>query len=219
MEVDVALDHASVITPQKWDVRRGVALDEEFAGRRLQEAHVKRICVFAGTRRGVRHSYTQAAKALARELLHHNVGLIFGGSTLGLMGVIATQVLEGGGEVIGVLPKQLLHEEAAYQGITELHIVQSLQERKLMMYDLADAFISLPGGLGTLDETLDVVSLLNIGMVAKPVGLLDVRGFYDPLVSFVQLAAAEGFVSPDWSTKFVCDSNAPRLVSRILSLG
>ncbi len=177
-----------------------------------------RICVFAGSRQGIHPAYAQAARALADELTNHHIGLIFGGSSLGLMGELARGVLERGGEVIGVLPEQLLAEEAALEGVTELHIVESMSARKNTMCMLADAFISLPGGLGTLDETFEVISLLNVGMSAKPVGLLDVQSFYEPLITFIQRMVTEGFVSPDWSTNIVCSARPRQLVEQLITM-
>jgi uncharacterized protein (TIGR00730 family) len=155
---------------------------------------MRRICVFAGSNSGARPEYTDAARLLGRELATRNLGLVYGGSSVGLMRVVADAVLAEGGEVIGVLPRGLFRREVAHTGLTELHEVGSMHERKALMADLSDGFIALPGGYGTFDELFEITTWAQIGIHSKPVGLLDVAGYFAPLMAMVQHAAAEGFV-------------------------
>ncbi len=155
---------------------------------------MQRICVFAGSNSGARPEYTDAARLLGRELATRNLGLVYGGSSVGLMRVVADSVLEEGGEVIGVLPRGLFRREVAHTGLSELHEVGSMHERKALMADLSDGFIALPGGYGTFDELFEITTWAQIGIHSKPVGLLDVAGYFGPLMTLVQHAAAEGFV-------------------------
>ncbi len=157
---------------------------------------MRRICVFAGSNSGARPEYTDAARLLGHELATRNLGLVYGGSSVGLMRVVADAVLAEGGEVIGVLPRGLFRREVAHTGLTALHEVGSMHERKALMADLSDGFIALPGGYGTFDELFEITTWAQIGIHSKPVGLLDVSGYFAPLMALVQHAAAEGFV-PD----------------------
>src|SRR2546421_6222268 len=153
-----------------------------------------RICVFSGSSTGKRQEYQQAARDLGQELIARGLGLVYGGASVGLMGVIADTVLAGGGEVIGVIPRALFRREVAHEHLTTLHEVGSMHERKALMADLSDGFIALPGGYGTFDELFEITTWAQIGIHRKPVGLLDVAGYFAPLLTMVQHAAAEGFV-------------------------
>ncbi len=155
---------------------------------------MRRICVFAGSNSGGRPEYSDAARLLGRELAARNLGLVYGGSSVGLMHVVADAVLAEGGEVIGVLPRGLFRREVAHTGLSELHEVGSMHERKALMADLSDGFIALPGGYGTFDELFEITTWAQLGIHSKPVGLLDVSGYFAPLMALVQHAAAEGFV-------------------------
>ena len=155
---------------------------------------MRRICVFAGSNSGIRPEYAQVARLLGHELAARGLGLVYGGSSVGLMRVIADTVLVEGGEVIGVLPRGLFRREVAHTGLTELHEVGSMHERKALMADLSDGFIALPGGYGTFDELFEITTWAQIGIHGKPVGLLDVAGYFVPLMAMVHHAAAEGFV-------------------------
>jgi uncharacterized protein (TIGR00730 family) len=154
-----------------------------------------RICVYTGTNKGARQEYQQAARDLALEMVSRGIGLVYGGGRLGLMGIVADSIMEAGGEVIGVIPGALIPNEVANKNLTQLIEVGSMHERKATMADLADGFIALPGGFGTLDELFEIVTWAQLGIHRKPVGLLNVLGFYDPLLAMVQHLVKEGFVS------------------------
>lgn len=155
---------------------------------------MQRICVYCGSSMGYRPAYLAAAQTLGAELAQRQSTLVYGGAKVGLMGAVADAVLAHGGQVIGVLPKALMTKEIAHDGLTELHIVESMHERKLMMAELADAFIALPGGLGTLEELSEIATWTQLGLHRKPCGVLNVLGYYDGLLEFVSHAIHEGFV-------------------------
>ena len=158
-------------------------------------AALRRVCVFCGSKHGARPQYTEAARAMAAALVAAGVDLVYGGGRVGLMGVVADAVLEGGGEVIGVIPDHMSDREIAHYGLTDLRVVGSMHERKALMYQLSDGFVALPGGLGTLEELFEITTWSQLGLHAKPTGLLDVAGFYAPLVEFLDRLVTEGFVS------------------------
>jgi uncharacterized protein (TIGR00730 family) len=160
------------------------------AARQLQ-----RICVFAGSGVGRRPEYWEAASNLGRELAERGIGLVYGASGAGLMGATADAALAAGGEAVGVIPESLLALEQVHRGLTELHVVGSMHERKAKMAELADAFIALPGGIGTLEELLEVTTWTKLGIHAKPCGVLDVAGYYEPLAAMLDDAVAEEFMS------------------------
>jgi len=155
----------------------------------------KAVTVFCGSSPGARTAYADAAAALGRELAARGVRLVYGGAAVGLMGVLADAALEAGGEVVGVIPQHLVDHEVAHPGLTELHVTASMHERKAMMADLADGFLALPGGLGTLEELAEILTWSQLGLQSKPFGLLDVAGFFDPLLDFLDHTVTEGFVS------------------------
>jgi uncharacterized protein (TIGR00730 family) len=155
---------------------------------------MKRICVFAGSSRGAREEYAQAAQQLARELVSRGCDVVYGGGKVGMMGVLADATLAAGGRVIGVIPKALLEKEVAHGGLTELRVVASMHERKAMMAELSDGFIALPGGLGTLEEFFEVLTWAQLGLHPKPCGLLNVSGYFDRLLEFLDLSVEERFV-------------------------
>ncbi len=155
---------------------------------------MKRICVFAGSRAGVRGAYAAAARGLAAACAARGVGIVYGGGSVGLMGVLADTALAAGAEVIGVIPAPLATKELAHGSLTELRVVESMHERKATMNALADGFVSLPGGLGTFEETLEVLTWAQLGIHAKPVGVLNVEGYYDGLLRWLSHAVGEGFV-------------------------
>lgn len=157
---------------------------------------MQRICVYAGSNRGVREEYEQAARDLGRELVARQLGLVYGGGRVGLMGVLAESVSAGGGEVIGVMPRALFPQEVAYEGTTQFYEVKSMHERKALMADLSDGFIALPGGYGTYDELFEIITWAQLGIHAKPIGLLNAKGFFDPLLALIQHTSEEGFISP-----------------------
>jgi uncharacterized protein (TIGR00730 family) len=173
---------------------------------------MRRICIYTGTNKGVREEYQQAARNLAQEMVRRGIGLIYGGGRLGLMGIIADATMEAGGEVIGVIPGALIPSEVANKNLTQLVEVGSMHERKDRMADLADGFIALPGGFGTLDELFEIITWSQLGIHRKPVGLLNVLGFYDPLLAMVQHLVKEGFVSAFHADILLHKDNATELL-------
>ncbi len=155
---------------------------------------VRRVCVFAGASSGRSPAYAEAARAVGTALAGRGLGLVYGGGRVGLMGAVADAALAGGGSVVGVIPQELVDRELAHGGLTELHVVGSLHERKALMADLADGFVALPGGFGTLDELLEQLTWSQLGLHAKPIGLLDVAGYWRPLIALARHATDEGFV-------------------------
>ena len=154
-----------------------------------------RLCVYCGSSPGHDPSYRKAARALGGELLARDLGLVYGGASVGLMGTIADTVIEGGGEVIGVIPEALQDREVAHAGLTDLQVVDSMHDRKRRMVDLADGFVALPGGLGTLEELFEVLTWAQLGLHDDPCGLLNVEGFYDGVVAHPAGATVAGSVS------------------------
>lgn len=157
---------------------------------------MKRVCVFAGSNPGVRPEFIQAARDLGQELTARNIGIVYGGGSLGLMGALADAALAAGGEVIGVMPKELFQREVVHTHLTKMYSVATMHERKALMADLSDGFIALPGGFGTFDELFEIVTWAQIGIHTKPIGLLNVANFYTPLLALVSHAEQEGFIRP-----------------------
>src|SRR5215472_10733837 len=155
---------------------------------------MKRICVFCGSSAGVRPEYRASAEELGAELSHRNIGLVYGGGNVGLMGAVADAVLKAGGEAIGVIPEHLMTREIGHKRLTKLHIVHSMHERKALMADLSDAFIALPGGFGTLEEFFEVLTWSQLGLHAKPCGVVNVLAYYTPLLAMLDHAVEEGFL-------------------------
>ncbi len=154
------------------------------------------VAVFCASSEGVRPEYRQAAELLGRELGARGMGLVYGGASVGLMGALADAAVEAGAPVVGVLPSVLKDREIAHHRLTELHFVGSMHERKALMAARADAFLALPGGYGTLDEFLEILTWAQLGIHAKPCILINMRGFYDGLLAFLDHAVAEGFLQP-----------------------
>ena len=175
---------------------------------------MKRICVFAGSSRGAREDYAQAAERLARELVTRGYGVVYGGGRVGMMGVLADATLAAGGEVIGVIPKALLEKEVAHGGLTELRVVASMHERKAMMAELSEGFIALPGGLGTLEEFFEVLTWAQLGLHPKPCGLLNVSGYYDRLLEFLDLTVEERFVKSQHRALVITSTSPADLLER-----
>jgi uncharacterized protein (TIGR00730 family) len=159
-------------------------------------AELRRVCVFCGSSPGADPAYADAARELGEELLRREMGLVYGGGNVGLMGIVADTVLAGGGEVLGAIPARLVEHEVAHEGLTELVVVDDMFERKAYMMERADAFVSLPGGVGTLDELFEVLTWVQLGYLAKPCALLDVNGYWDPLVALLDSAVQNGFMRP-----------------------
>jgi uncharacterized protein (TIGR00730 family) len=158
---------------------------------------MKRVCVFCGSSTGLNAEYVGSARQLGRVLARRKLALVYGGGSVGLMGALADATLEAGGEVVGVIPRALQLREVGHSRLTALHVVSSMHERKAKMAELADAFVALPGGMGTLEEFAEILTWAQLGLHAKPCGLLDVAGYWQPLVAFFDHAVAEGFIRPE----------------------
>jgi len=178
---------------------------------------MKSICVYCGSRTGQSKIYTEAAKTLAQELVREDIALVYGGGDIGLMGVIADEVLRLGGEVTGVIPKSLMEKEVGHGGLTRLHIVKDMHERKAMMADLSDGFIAMPGGLGTLEELFEMLTWAQLGFHHKPIGLLNTDGFFDGLIQFVQHLVAQEFLKPTHADLLMVEPHAALLLQRFRS--
>lgn len=173
------------------------------------------MCVYAGASVGLNSRYGRAAQELGALLAQRNIGLVYGGASIGLMGAIADAVLLAGGEAIGVIPARLKRREIAHRGLTELRTVDSMHERKAAMSELADAFMALPGGLGTLDELLEAATWTQLGIHAKPCGLLNVAGYWDSLLRQLDLAGEQGFLRDRDQDVLVVDDDAAALLRRL----
>ncbi len=175
---------------------------------------MSRICVFTGSNPGVRPEYQEAARSFAQEMVERGLGLVYGGASVGLMGVLADTVLAGGGEVIGVIPRGLFRQEVPHKGLTQLHEVASMHERKALMADLSDGFIALPGGFGTFDELFETITWAQLGLHNKPIGLLNVVGYFAPLLALVVHASTEGFIPSSHQSLLMYDENPKNLLDR-----
>ena len=176
---------------------------------------MRRVCVFCGSSVGRQSVYQDAATAMGLLLASRGIGLVYGGGNVGLMGVIADAVLAGGGEVIGVIPQSLADREIAHTGVTDLRVVDSMHTRKAMMADLSDAFIAMPGGVGTFEEFFEAVTWTQLGVHRKPCGLLNTGGFYTPLAAFIDQAVTEGFIKPVHRASIVVDDHPERLLDSL----
>ena len=173
---------------------------------------MKRVCVFAGSSSGSRAEYHAAAAGLGRELAARGIELVYGGAQVGLMGVVANAALSQGGHVIGVIPHAIAKKEIAHTGLTELRVVGTMHERKALMADLADGFIALPGGWGTLDEMFEILTWAQLGIHQKPCGLLNVHGYFDRLLSFLEHSMDEGFVRREYQAMLSVSESAGALL-------
>ncbi len=176
---------------------------------------MNRVCVFCGASSGRLPAYADAARAFGTALAGRGLGLVYGGGRVGLMGAVADAALAGGGEVIGVIPQELVDRELAHGGLTELHVVGSLHERKALMAELADGFVALPGGFGTLDELLEQLTWSQLGLHAKPVGLYDVEDYWRPLIALARHATEEGFVREADLAQIAVGGDAEGLLDRL----
>ena len=174
-----------------------------------------RVCVFCGSSHGLNPLFADAARALGAECARRGIGVVYGGGNVGLMGVLADAALDAGGEVIGVIPHGLVAREIGHQGVTTLHVVKSMHERKALMAALSDGFIALPGGIGTLEEFCEAVTWTQLGLQVKPCGLLNVAGFYDHLLALFEHARAEHFLRPTHSQIVLTDSDPAALLDRL----
>jgi len=174
-----------------------------------------RYCIFCGSNRGASPSYASAIAELARCLAASRIGIVYGGGKVGLMGVLADAALAEGGEVVGVIPRMLVDKEIAHRGLTELRVVGSMHERKALMADLSDAFIAAPGGYGTLDEFCEILTWTQLGLQKKPVGILNVDGYFDRLLALFDHAVTEQFVKPMHRDMIVTDDTPQSLIARM----
>ena len=180
---------------------------------------MKSICVYCGANAGVSPRYAEMARALAGALVAQNIALVYGGGNVGLMGIIADEALRLGGEVTGVIPTALVEREVGHAGLTRQFIVKDMHERKAMMASLSDGFIAMPGGMGTLEELFEMLTWSQLGIHAKPVGLLNVDGFYDQLVGFIRHASEQGFIRPQHAALMMVEANPGSLLQRLASRG
>lgn len=177
---------------------------------------MKRICVFCGSNSGIDPIYLATAEKVGKFLADNGIELVFGGGRVGLMGKIADTVMENGGKVIGIIPQALSEREVAHQGLTELHVVGSMHERKAMMADLADGFIALPGGVGTFEEFCEIVTWAQLGIHKKPCALMNVGGFYDSFIAMFDHSMNQGFIRPQHRALVLVESEIDKLYKAML---
>jgi uncharacterized protein (TIGR00730 family) len=175
---------------------------------------IQSICVFCGSSPGAREGYARAARELGRALARRSIRLVYGGGRVGLMGELARTVLEAGGAVTGVIPRQLADKELAFTQVSDLRVVGSMHERKALMAELADGFVALPGGWGTVEEFFEALTWAQLGIHRKPCGLIDVNGYYRALAAFLDHAVEEGFVGSEDRAMLLVDSDPERLLQR-----
>ncbi len=173
------------------------------------------LCVFCGSNSGVNPAYAQAAQALGKAMAESNVRLVYGGGNVGLMGTLADSVLNAGGVVVGVIPQFLANKELAHSGVTELHEVETMHERKSLMMQLADAFVALPGGIGTLEEFFEVWTWVQLGLMQKPVGILNVENLFDPMLAFLNSLVEQRFMKPIHRDLLVVAARPSELLSQL----
>ena len=172
------------------------------------------ICVFCGSSSGANGIYEESARATGKALVRAGLRLVYGGGRVGLMGVLADEVLAAGGQVTGVMPRALVEREIAHRGVTDLRVVETMHERKELMADLADAFIALPGGAGTLEEIFEQWTWSQLGIHAKPCGFINVNGYFTPLLAMIEHMVAEGFMAPALASMLTIENEADRLLAR-----
>ena len=173
------------------------------------------LCVFCGSSKGSQPVYEDTARRLGQYLVQKKITLVYGGANVGLMGIVADTVLAGGGRVVGVMPKSLVEREVAHGGLTEMHIVDGMQERKALMADLSDGFVSLPGAFGTLDELFEVLTWNQLGIIRKPSGLINVAGFYNHLIKMLDHAVHEKFLRPEHLDMLLVEEDFEVLLQRM----
>lgn len=178
---------------------------------------LKSVCVFCGSNTGKGEAYGKAARALAKAVAGRALRLVYGGGSIGLMGVLGEAALAAGVHVTGVTPRRLLERELVHKGLSELRLVETMNERKALMAELSDAFIALPGGMGTLDEMFEMLTWNQLGFHRKPCGLLDAGGYFNQLMAFLDHAVAERFVTPDHRSMLIVEHDADRLLARLAS--
>ena len=180
-------------------------------------AKFQHLCVYCGSATGHDAVYAESARALGQEIARRGMSLVYGGGHVGLMGVVADAVLAAGAEVTGVIPSALMDSEVGHTRLTTLHVVKDMHERKALMAELADGFVALPGGIGTLEELFEVMTWLQLGYHSKPVGLLNTQGFYDDLLRFMDKQREAGFLKPAHHALLITDSNIATLLDRMMA--
>lgn len=178
---------------------------------------LKSICVYCGSSTGRLEAYASSAKALAESLVKRNIQLVYGGASIGIMGIVADQVLRLGGQAIGVIPKAFAHKEVMHKNLTELHVTQSMHERKMIMAELSDGFIALPGGIGTLEELFEIWTWAQLGFHQKPCGLLNIESYYDSLTHFLDHMSAEQFVKDQHRNMLIVESQPEKLLDQFIN--
>jgi uncharacterized protein (TIGR00730 family) len=178
---------------------------------------IKSICVFCGSSAGSREEYSAKARALGLLFVEKGITLVYGGSNVGLMHVIADTMMQAGGKVIGVMPHTLIEREVAHKAITEFHVVETMAERKAVMDKLSDAFIAMPGGIGTLDELFEAMSWNQLELITKPVALFNVLGYYDQLLAFLDHSVGQRFVKPEHRVNLIVESDENILLDKIMN--
>ncbi|MGZ3239007.1 MAG: LOG family protein [Burkholderiaceae bacterium] len=178
---------------------------------------MKSLCVYCGSSIGNNFAYEEAARSLAKAMISEQIDLVYGGGNVGLMGIIADEMLSLGGKVIGVIPKALMDYEVGHRSLTHLYVVKDMHERKAKMAELANGFIAMPGGIGTLEELFEALTWSQLGFHDKPIGLLNVNGFYDGLIRFVQHLVKQGFLKPEHAALMMYEDDAPALMERFKS--
>lgn len=178
---------------------------------------LKTICVYCGSSLGKKEAYASAAKLLAESLVARNITLVYGAASIGIMGTVADQVLNLGGQVIGVIPKALAHKEITHNNLTELYVTQSMHERKMQMAELSDGFIALPGGIGTMEELFEIWTWAQLGFHKKPCGLLNIDGYYDALIQFVDHMQQEQFVKSKHHDLLMVNNDPEKLLHQFSS--
>jgi TIGR00730 family protein len=176
---------------------------------------LRNLCVYCGSNPGRQDIYIEAARELGRTMARQGIGLVYGGASVGIMGAIADAVMQAGGQAVGIIPESLMRKELAHRGLTELHVTQSMHERKRMMADRADAFVALPGGAGTLEEIFEVWTWAQLGHHAKPCALFNVGGYYDGLARFLDHMVAEQFVRAEHREMLIVENDPQRLLERL----
>lgn len=178
---------------------------------------MKQVCVFWGSYPGSQPIYVTAAQAMGMGLAKRGLGLVYGGGRVGLMGAVANGALAGGGKVVGVIPQSLVDRELAHTGLSEMHVVASMHERKAMMAEITDAFVAMPGGFGTLDELFEIITWAQLGFHRKPIALLNIGGYFDPMLVFIEHMATEGFIKPEHRRAVLVKDDVDGLLDTLLT--
>lgn len=176
---------------------------------------LKSICIYCGSSTGTSKTYADAMRQLARNMINENISLVYGGGKVGLMGIVADEMIRLGGEVTGIIPKDLMEKELAHEALTRLYIVKDMHERKAMMADLADGFIAAPGGIGTIEELFETSAWSQLGLHDKPIGIYNVNSYYDCLIELISHFTKEGFVREKFSESLIIENDPAELLGRL----